>query len=269
MNQNRHDFRPELESLEHRNLMTAVFLDPSGALNIIGDAGNENVTLYDNGHGSIVGSVNGGGAFSFAGVKDIIIDMGAGNDTVNYRLTDHLQAGTSHTMSVNLRGGDDFFNATFNGSSTPNVFERGSLYLMKVVGEDGNDRMFLDAGNVTMDRATMKIGFYGGEGDDLIGMNYSGLDNYGGVSFFAYGNQGNDTIRMSMWADPASVAPAPGGFRGIIEGNEGDDFIYFDLTAPASVGQAQTSIDGGDGRDIAMTNIDTAHVFNVETGIFF
>lgn len=261
-------FRPNAEALEERSLMACnVFVDGAGVLNIVGDGANDYVTLYDNGHGDILGVASGVGPFSFSHIKDISIDTGAGNDTVNYTLMGDLQAGTTHTMSVNLRGGDDVFNASLYNYWTGEYsdMERGSLYLMKVVGEDGNDRMFLDAGDTDMRYATMKMAFYGGQGDDIIGMNYAGLVDHGGVSFFAYGNEGNDQIRMSMIADPASVAPAPGGFRGIIEGNDGDDTIYFDLSASSAVGHDQTSIDGGRGADRAFTNIDTAHIYNIES----
>src|SRR4030095_3484056 len=97
--------------------------------------------------------------------------------------------------------------------------------------------------------ATMKIGFYGGEGNDQIDMSYDGHLDHGGVSFFAYGNEGDDTIRLNMVADDTSVAPHPGGVRGIVEGGDGNDAIFFHQAAPADVSTPgfNNSIDAGAG----------------------
>jgi len=135
---------------------------------------------------------------------------------------------------------------------------------MKVTGEAGNDQLSFDATGVSMDHATMKVGFYGGADNDTINMAYSGLVDHGGVSLFAFGEEGNDFIGMSMLADPASVAPAPGGFRGIIEAGDNNDTIYFEVSAPDSVSTEQTSIDGGGGTDLAVTDLDPSHVTNCE-----
>ncbi len=267
MSQKKQSFRPQLEALEQRSLMACnVFLDANGALNIIGDAANDQVTVYDSGHGAVLGIASGHGPFSFANVHSIIIDTGGGDDVVNYQFIDDIHD-PMHKVEVNLRSGNDQFNCTFYDywSGGYRDVTPGSLLLMKVVGEEGNDRMFFDAGGgVDMDHSTMKISFYGGLGDDILGMAYNGLNDHGGVSFFAYGNEGNDTIRMSMVADPASVSPAPGGFRGIIEGNDGDDDIYFHLSAPRAVSTVESSINGGRGRDRAYTNIDPTKIFEVE-----
>src|SRR6185369_4996106 len=133
----------------------------------------------------------------------------------------------------------------FGSKQNPTNMLPGSELLIKVVGENGNDNLALDATGVTMDHATMKIAFYGGAGNDQIDMAYSGLVDHGGVSFFAFGNEDNDTIGISVLADPASVAPAPGGFRGFIEGNDGDDNIFYNLSASDSVSTDQVGIDGG------------------------
>ncbi len=268
MSKQKQSFQPRLEALEARDLMACnVFLDAAGALHIEGDAANDQVTVYDSGQGAVLGVVSGYGPFAFNNVHNIVIDTGAGDDVVNYQFIGDIHD-PMHTVDVNLRAGNDTFNCTFYDywASGYHDVTPGSLLLMKVVGEDGNDRMFFDAGGgVDMDHSTMKIAFYGGQGDDIIGMSYQGLNDHGGVSFFAYGNEGNDTIRMSMVADRGSVAPAPGGFRGIIEGNDGDDDIYFHLSASSDVSTYQTSINGGRGRDRATTNIDPTHITDVES----
>jgi hypothetical protein len=141
-----------------------------------------------------------------------------------------------------------------------------ALLGMKVVGEQGDDRIALDATGVTMDHATMKIGFYGGEGNDQIAMTYSGHNDHGGVSLFAYGNEGDDTIRMTMAADDTSVAPHPGGFRGVVEGGDGNDAIFFHYVAPVAVSNSvETMIDAGSGTDTVHTDLDPVLVFDAES----
>jgi hypothetical protein len=239
----------------------------AGVLTIVGDTAADHIVVRDNGDGAVQGSATGFGNFSFTGISAIVIDAGDGSDHVSYELAHELQplpGGAAHIVQVNLRDGDDHFAAVLHAAGQANTFLPGSELLMKVVGERGNDQIQLDAVGVTMDHATMKIGFYGGEGNDQIDMAFSGLVDQGGISFFAFGNEDNDTIRLSMIADPASVAPAPGGFRGIIDAGDGNDAIFFQVLASSAVSTAQTSIDGGDAIDHALTNIDLGNVTNVE-----
>lgn len=257
-------FRPNLESLEHRNLMACAVVPAAGVLTITGDDASDHIEVRDNGNGDVQGSATGFGDFALSGIASIVIDSRGGDDHVSYDLAHDLQPGLTHTVEVNMRDGNDHFAATFGSNSAPSNLLPGSELLMKVVGEAGNDRITLDASGVTMDHATMKIGFYGGEGNDQIDMVFSGLVDHGGVSFFAFGNEGNDTIRLSMSADPASVAPAPGGFRGIVDAGDGNDGIFFELSAPATVSADQVKIDGGAGIDHALTNLDPADVINCE-----
>src|SRR5262245_35065621 len=103
-------FLPSVEGLEQRSLMACSILAAGGVLTIVGDGANDHVTLYDDGHGSVVGSADGAGDFSYTGIKDIVVDAGAGNDIVDYHITGKIEAGpVAHTIQVNLRDGDDAF----------------------------------------------------------------------------------------------------------------------------------------------------------------
>lgn len=257
-------FHPSVEGLEQRSLLAVNVLENAGVLFIQGDEAANHIEVRDYGNGDVRGSVGGQDDFSFSGIYSIVIDSGAGNDHVSYDLAQDLQPGLTHFVEVNMRDGNDHFDASFGSKQNPSNMLPGSELMMKVVGENGNDHIALDATGVTMDHATMKIGFYGGAGNDQIDMAYSGLVDHGGVSFFAFGNEDNDTIRLSMLADPASIAPAPGGFRGIIEADDGNDAIFFKHSAPSTVSTDQLSIDGGDGTDHAHTSLDPADVSNCE-----
>jgi hypothetical protein len=258
-------FRPSLEGLEARSLMACQVFAAGGVLNIIGDARPDTVVVRDHGNGFVDGSATGKGVFAYAGIKTIVIDAGAGNDQVSYNLDRPLLPNVTRMVNVALRDGTDSFFASLHGPRGGGALLPGSLLLMNVTGDRGDDRLVLDANGVTMDHATMKIAFHGGDGNDVLGMAYSGHVDHGGVSLFAFGDRGDDTIGLWMAADAPSVAPAPGGFRGIIDGGLNNDTLLFHLDAPPAVGTAPTSIDGGAGNDLAITDIDTAHVNNVET----
>lgn len=244
--------------------MACSVLAAGGMLTIAGDGASDHIVVRDHGDGTVDGSATGYGDFSASGITGIVIDSGAGDDHVSYNLVGDLQAGITRGVEVNMRDGNDHFDATVGTIDQAAVLRAGSELLMKVVGEHGNDQILFDAPGVTMDHATMKIAYYGGLGNDDIRMNYSGLVDHGGVSFFAFGNEENDIIRLSMVADPASDAPAPGGFRGIVDAGEGNDGIFYNLAAPSAVSTDQTSIDGGGGIDHALTNLDAGSVSNVE-----
>lgn len=265
-------FRPTVETLEGRSLTAvSVFASPGGVLNVVGDGANDYAAIYDDGGSGITVKTD-NNTYSFAGINSIVVDMGAGNDTVVYNLLGDLQPGVTRKVDVALRQGDDsFFASLYNPSTqTYSNFRQGSLLLMSVKGHEGNDSLLFDAsGGVDMDHATMKIGFYGNEGDDRIGMTYAGLNDHGGVSFFGYGGDGNDLIRMSLWADPHSVAPSPGGFRAQAFGEAGDDSILLLIDAPKAVDTWSSLIDGGDGKnDFAWTNLDPGQVTDCETIVF-
>jgi hypothetical protein len=263
----RRSFRPSVEGFEDRRVPACTVTATAGVLTIVGDAAADHIDIQDSGDGTVQGSATGWGDFSFTGIESVVIDTGGGNDHLAYNFAGDLQPGIAHSLEVNLRDGNDQFAATFRGENGPSNMLPDSLLGMKVVGEQGNDRISIDAAGVTMDHATMKIGFYGGEGNDQIDMGYNGHLDQGGVSFFAYGNEGNDTIRLAMVADDTSVAAHPAGFRGVVEGGDGNDAIFFHQAAPAAVSTPgfNNSIDAGDGTDTVHTDLDPLNVLNAET----
>ena len=265
MSQKRQSFCPRVEALEERALMACnVFVGPGGVLNIIGDGAADTIRLEDDGLATVHVDATGFGSHTFTGIRSIVVDSGAGDDFVFYNLQGDLQAGVTRTFDAALREGDDRFFATLYNPNTGKYsdFQQGSLLLLGVKAHEGNDDLFFDAGGgVDMDHATMKIGFHGNDGDDRIGMSWAGLNDHGGVTFWSYGGEGNDLIRQSMWADPASVAPSPGGLRSIAEGQAGDDVIYNYVDAPWAVSTDSSYIDGGDDKDVGMGNVK---IFNCE-----
>src|SRR4051812_18254871 len=128
-------FRPRVEGLEDRRLLTCnVWTDAGfpGYLFITGDAAADHVAVQDNGDGTVQVSATGADDVAAAGVVEVVIDTGAGNDHVEYNFAGDLQPGT-HAVEVNLRDGNDHFAATFNGVNGPSNFLPGSLLGMKVV----------------------------------------------------------------------------------------------------------------------------------------
>jgi hypothetical protein len=237
-----------------------------GVLQIVGDAAADHIEIQDAGDGTVRGSATGRGDFAVADITAVVIDTGAGNDHLAYNFAGDLQPGIDHSLEVNLRDGNDQFAATFRGETGPSNMLPGSLLGMKIVGEAGDDRLSVDATGVTMDHATMKLGFYGGGGNDQIAMTYDGHLDHGGVTLEAFGDVGNDTIRLTMVADATSVAPHPGGFRGIIDGGDGNDAIFYHQAAPVTVSTPgfNNFIEAGSGTDTVHTDLDPALVSNAE-----
>lgn len=233
-------------------------------LHAVGNGANDTLHIYDSGKGVVAGNASGIGVFAKANISAIVVDAGNGNDTVTYHLVGDLEANRVRPVTVALRDGNDVFSANFSNPVTGKVSDllNKSLLQMKVTGEQGNDDLFIDAGGVDMLGGTMKIAFYGGAGDDRIGMTYQGLVKSGGVSFFGYGGTGNDLLRSSLTADPGSFAPAPGGFRAMMYGEDGNDQLLLNIFAPPAVSATQVLLDGGAGVDIGTGNIHPSRIIN-------
>jgi hypothetical protein len=132
-------------------VLTTLDLDGDGAtddIRIIGDSKNTRVTIQDNGANTVTVTIdaNGDGDVTDGGDSSGVvhnfqgdsiafdINLGAGNDTVEYTTTGNYSAST-RTLWVNLGAGNDKFQFNAGASDTLNA----SKLAFDVTGGGGND----------------------------------------------------------------------------------------------------------------------------------
>ncbi|HVK07344.1 MAG TPA: hypothetical protein VM597_01070 [Gemmataceae bacterium] len=132
-------------------VLTTLDLDGDGAaddIRIVGDTQNTRVTLQDNGANTVTIAIDANGDGDLTDGGDSIgvphnfqgdsvafdINLGGGNDTVEYTTTGNYSAST-RTLWVNLGGGNDKFQFTANAFDTLNA----SAIAFDLTGGGGND----------------------------------------------------------------------------------------------------------------------------------
>jgi hypothetical protein len=167
-------FRPQVEALAERVLpaVTATFVAADGTLRVVGDALDNTVVVSRNAAGAI--SVNGGavpiqgGPATVANTRQIVINGGAGNDTLSLDETNGALPG-----------------AVLFGGPGDDVLTGGSGNDF-VKGDAGNDIAFLGAGDD-------EFAWNPGDGSDVV-------DGGGGRDALAF-NGSNDAERFNLSAN--------------------------------------------------------------------
>ncbi len=186
----------------------------------------------------------GDGATQFdASPEDVVIDAGAGDDTVNASTEDTVVWGGSGNDAISgsagadaLRGGDG--NDRLVGGDGGDLLEGG----------DGDDTLEGGAGNDTLSGGWNSNRLFGGAGDDLLLVRHvnSGVrDDLGTSVCAAFGGDGNDTLIGAS------------GQQVTLDGNDGDDYLRLGDTMRGGAGNDTLvggfEIDGGDGIDLMVT----------------
>src|SRR5689334_17739234 len=110
-------FAPQVEGLDQRALMNCTVSAFAGQLAITGDSGNDQVTLRDNGRGTVTVAATGAPTQTFTGINKITINTEDGDDNVTYSMygnlvgTQYVLVGLGSQYGVN-GGGNDTFRAT-------------------------------------------------------------------------------------------------------------------------------------------------------------
>lgn len=239
--------------LEGREVPACIVAHPApDTIVIIGDGASDTVVLRDNGAGFITGSATGAGAFAFAGIRNIRVATGGGNDVVTYTLAGHLLPTQQRSVSVDLGpaawwGGSDRFTANLynpaTGVGSDLLF--GSSLTLNVFGGDGPDSIYVNASRDTdvAFGAKLSMNLSGGTGADNIQTYWWG-ENDGQVSLWADGGNGADLIRGRFQEALGST----GKVAGVVKGGEGNDNLGLFLFTlhPPTVGL----LDGGLGIDV-------------------
>lgn len=228
------------ESLEDRRLMACVVANMAPALSITCNGANDQVFLFDDGNNMINGSATGVGAFAAAGISDIKVSTGAGDDVVRYDLVGNLLVNEQRNVAVSMGLGNDRFDAHILHD-----LKAASSLVITANGGAGNDTILIDASNdVDVARAArLKVILYGQDGNDTLAMTYRG-ENDGAVALReASGGAGSDTIRAHLQEDAGST----GTIWGQMHGDDGNDVLSLFVVTPN--GGQKGEIWGGLGAD--------------------
>lgn len=204
-------FVPRLEGLEDRHLLAVVVACVGDTITFTGNWQADTVIINDNGAGLITGlrSNPAGDIVPFvpcAGIREIVVDTGANNDSVTYNLNGDLGLGATRIVRVNLGAGNDWLRVTANADVDIGA---GALLRLKLDGGDGTDFMYL---------------FYRGELD-------------GRLELVADGGAANDRVYADLRLDCGST----GSLDARVLGGLGDD--YLDLLVREQCPLDPTAID--------------------------
>jgi hypothetical protein len=260
MNHRSARFRPRLEALEERSLLSGVNfeLDPWGegsqhlTINASQSNGPHSITIVNHGNGHITGNLDGDEFNAGAGFINVLwleIYGGPGGIQVNYSQQgeasnpsgDQVYA-QGFDVDVHFAGGDNAFNATLNNHAL-----RAGWLFFSVTGGGGNDSISINASGVDIaagakftvlvdDRFTANT-------DTSFNMNWSGVKR-GSLSVRAYmGTDAEDDLSLDatfLGARPlgallgrAASGAAPGDLS--LSGGDGDNSMAMLLSSPGGL----------------------------------
>ncbi len=256
---------PRLECLEDRELLASSISVIGSVLTITGTNGHDWAILYDDGTGgpgNLTGWVNGWNLSNWtanAAIDQVYLNMLAGNDYINYVLTDDTFS------SMKLRGdlgrGDDYFAAYLVRGSLLS----GAHYDFALDGGAGNDRMGMYANSGSLNvglGATLSFTLFGNSGNDHLWMGYAGILD-GTVNFYADGGHGNDAIGavFTLNDDPID-AIFPGQVNITMVDHNGSNFFNLQTRRqdPADGDVINALIDSGNQRATIWATVNVALV---------
>jgi hypothetical protein len=210
----RHSFRTQLglELLQGRVVPSVVVsqldLDGDGVgddIRIVGDAGNNAVTIADNGTGLLTisidanrdGDTNDAGeltnaAFNLNGNTGAVeISLGGGNDAVTYNQTANL-SGASREISINLGGGTN----TATVSAGTNDILAASRVDLDVTGGAGNDTLAVTQGEVRASLVTVHSDL--GLGNDSATIAFDRIDDKAAVDLDTSLGDGLNNLQIDL-----------------------------------------------------------------------
>ena len=187
-----------IDRLERRDMMAAgitAALDSLGVLTINGTAGNDALVFYNISGKLMVNGLN--QSFNTASVREIVVNAGAGNDTV--RLDCQAYGYQAITAKATINGGDGN-DLLIGGEAADSIFGgAGNDQISGGGGDDyldgglGNDLMYGGAGNDTLAGDKGDDTIYGQDGNDRI-LGGDGND-------YLYGGNGDDALDGSNGLD--------------------------------------------------------------------
>jgi hypothetical protein len=261
---------PQVEALETRDCPSASINVFGNVMIIRGDASANEVTIRNNGTGTVAARITSSSntATRTANfITHIIVQTGAGNDTVKYALT-RTQI-WFHSLAINLGVGNDSAALNFN------QLIRAPGLSVGVVADVGDDSVKGTFGTVRDTQLSFRAGM--ADGDDKFSAVLKGdLQGLATVAISAPGGAGNDTLGINAGNDVdvgrfARLLLALSGGGGLVDrvsatysgeldgtlwarlaSNEGSDVLTADIdTAAGSTGGLDAAVASGAGNDVA------------------
>ncbi len=229
-------FQPRFETLEPRRCLAAFVKAVGTSLLIRGDEADNQIAVVDEGAAGVSVSLDGGEPVTFAGARQIILQTGGGNDSVQ------LALGGPDTrvgkLSASLGAGDDVLDLSLSNLG-------GKALAVSVSGDSGQD--WLAFHEVDEFTGNLSISASGGDGDDYIA--FHEVDEFQGtLSFSASGGNGADEVGIII------VHGLVGTLNVNTSGGSGDDLMYHEVDKP--VGKLRMATSGGSGDDVMIHEVD-------------
>lgn len=183
----RNAFKPELVALETRSVPSATVSVAGAKMTINTDPLGGLVQIRDDGRGNV--TVNGGGVTQAAGIKQIVVEGGAGTDTIDFRTTGNLLHALD--IHVNLGAGTDraYFDLYRGISGVPLDID-----IAAGTGPDSVDVMF---GAITA--ATVNVHAAMGYGADTTTVTmFNGASGASRVNLDVAGETGADRVDLNV-----------------------------------------------------------------------
>ena len=255
----------QVEALEDRQLpaVTLTLMNNGTTLSIKGDAQGEWVNIDQNDDADQlmvsyqrVADMPSGAAlpistFQSSTIKKIVVDLGAGDDVLNYTL-DGRTMQWAKTISIDMGAGNDAAYLEFRGLMIMPLVSSQSL----VVG-GGTDPVIYPSQPADL-LANLSIDVQGGAGDDIIQSSFGNI--HQGVTYQASGGAGNDTLYTQEYGSISSSA------RVLFDqdGGAGDDKLWVDLGSQNLEAGARVVVNqrGGAGSDHLLIS-DSQAVFGL------
>jgi hypothetical protein len=206
-------FRPQLDPLETRCVLSNSVSISGGVLHIHGDANQNRVQLQHDGNGHVTGLIDSlfkslrrdRIAIDQPGVKKVVVDTKGGNDVVTFTQTANLRR--NFEVVANTGDGNDTFTATLNGDILA-----GKTMLVTGNGSGGANSMTVNLVNDVDVKAgaALRINLQGGDNpfdvvnQDILSVAYQGkLD--GVLDVDEFGLFGDDTLSTVRTLDAGST----------------------------------------------------------------
>jgi hypothetical protein len=197
---------------------------------LLGGAGDDLIEM------SLTGLENEGGRFVLEAAG------GIGNDHLVLGAIDPCYLPESETrIALSGDADDDLIEISMRG------LESEGRFVLEAAGGGGNDHLIVGVDPCFLPESETRIGLFGNDGDDLIEMSLTGLENEGRLLLEAAGGLGNDHLVLGA-VDPCWLPESE--TRIALLGNAGDDLIEVSMSELEIEGGFDLSILGGVGNDI-------------------
>lgn len=241
-------FRPEVQALEDRQLLSVTSTFDGVTLTLKGDGDRDFVSVIHDGNGRVTVEATGIAKFDQIGVSKVVIDTGGKRDTVRFTQTGNL----SRNFDLEVFLGGDADNFIANVLADINAFRTMNI---DVHGGGGSDLITVDASGDADVQAggRLLVDMETDSGDtDKMAFAYRGeLDGLLDIDMVA--NGGANRLSAEIVLDAFSTGQVGGGDGdggSRMDAGRGDDQLRFVISDDQFGVSVDAEMDGGRGMDV-------------------